>query len=436
MRSLVKKLLYLVIDGAPDRVTDTPTSLEKARKPHLDQLAREGICGAMYTIAKGVAPESDAAVFALLGYDPEKYYTGRGPLEALGVGLELREGYEVAFRANFATIREDTLEIVDRRCGRDLTSEEARALAEALDGMELGIYDAYARVIATVGHRAVVVIGSRSRKLSDNVSNTDPAYVRSGKISVAAKMYEKRIATCVPLDNSEEAKVTAELVNRFTKLAIEKLRRHPVNLERERRGKLKANAVLLRDAGAYLPKPPKISEVYRGLRFAAVAEMPVEKGIARAVGMEVAEVPPPTPDKVRDYAQRLETVLRLLRNYDVVYVHLKGPDEPGHDGNLEGKVRAIEAVDQYFVKPLLENVDLSEVAILVTSDHATPYTVRTHTDDPVPVVLCYRGLTPDPVQVFTEKECVEKGSLGVLEHGWLLLRRVLELTHLLPRETS
>ncbi|RLE55602.1 MAG: phosphonopyruvate decarboxylase [Thermoprotei archaeon] len=427
------KLIYLVIDGAPDRVVDSPTALEVAKKENLDRLAKEGVCGCMYTIGRGIAPESDTAVFSILGYDPEKYYTGRGPIEALGAGIEIREGFEVAFRANFATIREDILEILDRRCGRDLASDEARELARALDGLELGMYDGYARVIATVGHRAVVVIGSRSHRLSDNVSNTDPAYVRCGKISVAAKTYEKRIAECKPLDDSREARVTAELVNRFTRLAITILSKHPVNVRRERLGKLKANAILLRDAGAALPKVPKLSEVYGGLKFGAVAEMPVEKGIAKLLGMEVAEVPPPTEDKVRDYAQRLEATLELLERCDVVYVHLKGPDEPGHDGSLERKARAIELIDQYYVKPLIGHVNLDEVAILVTSDHATPYTVKAHTDDPVPILVRAPSIEPDQVTRFTEKECCQKGSLGVLEHGWELLPRVLSLVGMLRK---
>ncbi len=419
------KLVYLVIDGAADSPSDPRTSLEAARTPGLDRLAAMSVCGLMYPISRGVAPESDAAVLALLGYDPHAHYTGRGPLEALGADIEIREGYEVAFRANFATIDEGTLEILDRRVGRSLGSEEARELAKALDGMELGVYDGYARVKATVGHRAVVVVGSASHRLSDEVDNTDPAYARVGKISVARPTFDKRVAECKPLSNTPEARATAELVNAFTRRAIEVLSRHPVNERRARRGLPKANAILLRDAGGSLPRVEPIAKRF-GLRFGAVVEMPVERGIAKLLGMRVAEVGEPTGDRARDYGVRLEATLSLLREVDAVYVHLKGPDEPGHDGLADAKAGAIEAIDAFYVSPLLERVDLDETAFIVTADHATPPSAKAHTGDPVPVMIRLPGVKPDGVRRFTERECA-RGSLGVIEHGWELLPTFVKL---------
>ncbi len=418
------KLIYLVLDGAADRLADKVTSYELARKPLLDLLARAGECGMMYTIGKGIAPESDGAVMSILGYDPHKEYTGRGPIEAVGAGLTLREGYEVAFRANFATVDPNTYRVIDRRVGRSLRTEEAKELAKAVDGIDLGKYGGYAKVAATVGHRAVVIIGSRERRLSDNVENVDPAYRKVGKISVAVKGFKPYIRWCKPLDDSEEAKVTAELVNTFVKKAIEILDNHPVNRERAARGELKANAILLRDAGGAIPKVEPVRSKY-GLSFGAVAEMPVEIGISRILGMDVAKVPPPTEDKRRDYEIRLNATLDLLRKNDVVYVHLKGPDEPGHDGDIKRKVKAIEEIDRYFVAKLLPLIDIRETAILITSDHATPPSVKAHTDDPVPLVLVAGGLRPDGTLKLTEKECV-KGTLGVIEHGWELLPRLLK----------
>ncbi len=418
------KLIYFIIDGAADSPNNV-TSLEKAVKPALDSLTPKGKCGLMYTIGKGIAPESDSAVFSILGYDPHKHYIGRGPVEALGAGLDLKPGYEVAFRANFATIDPKTLRIIDRRCGRDLESSEAAELAKSINGLELGLYDGYAKVAATVGHRGVVIIGSRTYKLSDNVGNTDPAYVKVGKISIAAKKFEMKLTECKPLDDSIEAKRTAELVNTFTRKVIEILDNHPVNVERELKGKLKANVMLLRDAGGEIVKVKPINEMY-GMRFVAVAEMPVEKGIARLVGMDIAEVPPPTEDKKADYENRLETTLKLLERYDAVYVHLKGPDEPGHDGDLERKVKAIELIDKYFTKPLLESIDLGSTAIIVTSDHATPWTHKAHTDDPVPVLVYIPGIGGDGIERFTEKDC-RNGSLGLIEHGWHLLPMVVKM---------
>lgn len=419
-----RKLIYLVIDGAADRLSDPVTSLELANKPGLDYIARNGLCGLMYPIAKGVAPESDAAVLSILGYEPEKIYPGRGPLEALGAGVEFKPGYEVAFRANFATIDPGTLTIVDRRVGRSLSTNEAVELAKAINGLRLGIHDGYVKVKATVGHRAVVVIGSGERRLSSNVSNNDPAYVRRGLISEAAKSFENKLRDVEPLDDTAEAKAAAQLANEFVKKAISILSEHPVNKSRRSRGLLPANALLIRDAGCELPTVEPLQLKY-GRRFAVIAEMPVELGIGRFLKAYVREVSPPVGNPEYDYSIRLEATLELLKDNDVVYVHLKGPDEPGHDGDVELKVEKIESIDKYFVQRLLNSID-SDVAILVTADHATPPSVKAHTDDPVPVALYYKGIVMDKAAGFTEKEC-SKGSLGVIEHGWLLLDRVLKI---------
>ena len=421
---MAKHLLYLVLDGVADSLKDPITTLEKAHKPGLDTIARNGVCGLMYPIAKDVAPESDAAVLSILGYDPHKYYTGRGPLEALGAGLEFREGYEVAFRANFATVEPRTLKLIDRRVGRSLATEEAHELAKTIDNMELGKYGGYARVKATIGHRAVVIIGSREHRLSANVGNSDPAYIRKGLISIAVKTYEPVLKEIEPLDNTVEAQITAELANIFSKKVVEILDKHPINKARRERGLLPANAILLRDAGDRLPKADPLPKKY-GLSFALVAEMPVELGIGRALGAYVEEVPPPTGDPGKDYRVRLDVTLKLLRKYNIVYVHLKGPDEPGHDGDFELKRRRIENIDKYFVKPFLEEMP-SDTAILVTADHATPPSLKAHSGDPVPVALWYPGVKADNVDTFTEKACM-KGRLGVFEHGWQLLPRIIDL---------
>ncbi len=422
---MLMRLIYLVLDGAADRIIDSPTAYEVADKPNLDSIARMGKAGLVYTIGRGIAPESDAAVLSILGYDPHKYYTGRGPLEALGVGITIREGYEVAFRANFATVLGDGVTLVDRRVGRNLSTVEATILAEAVDGLDLGVFEGYSMVKATVGHRAVVVIGSRRFKLSDNVSNTDPAYIKRGRISVAVHDFKPEVVECTPLDGSSEAYRTARLVNVFTRKSFEILDKHPVNIERTRKGLLKANIVLLRDSGGRLPTVKPIREVY-GMPLAAVAEMPVEKGIARLLKMRVMEVPPPTSDKRSDYQIRLEAALKALREDGSVYVHLKGPDEPAHDGDFERKVKAIEDIDKYFIGPLLDNISIENTAIIVTSDHATPPKVKSHTDDPVPLVVAAGWIECDGIRRFSEKECA-KGSLGIIEHGWQILPTIIRI---------
>ncbi|MEM4032084.1 MAG: alkaline phosphatase family protein, partial [Zestosphaera sp.] len=404
----------------------TSTSLSMAKKPYLDLLARAGACGAVYTVGKGVAPESDAAVMIILGYDPHTSYTGRGPLEAVGAGVSFVEGREVAFRANFATVDPSSKKLVDRRVGRSLSTEEARELAEALDGLKLSTHGGYVKVKATVGHRAVVVIGSDVMPLSDEVDNTDPAYKKVGAISVAEKSFQPYIKKSTPLSPTLSAQVTADLVNEFTLRSIEILDKHPINRAREERGLLKANVILVRDAGSKLPKLTPISKLFNA-SFGSITEMPVENGIARLLGMRAAEMPPPTEDKASDYSIRLSATLKLLKEVDVVYVHLKGPDEPGHDGDLHGKIKSIEDIDKFYVKELIDSIDLREVAILVTADHATPPSIRAHTDDPVPLLLVGGRIKPDEVLRLEEKTCYELGSIGVLSHGWEILPKILDM---------
>ena len=424
------KLLYLVIDGVADSLEDPITSLEKATKPGLDTIATNGLCGAMYSVSKGIAPESDEAVISILGYDPHNVYPGGGVIEALGAGLSIREDYEIYFRANFATIDSSSRRIIDRRVGRSLTTRESRELASALNGLELGKYGGYANVKATVGHRAVVVIGSREHKLSPMVSNNDPAYVRKGLMSVAVEDFQPILKRIEPLDDSVEANIAAELANVFVEKAIEILENHPINKERVARGEPPANAILLRDAGSKLPRVQSINEKY-GCRVCVIAEMPVEIGIGRMLGADVIEIEPPTGNPAKDYELRLETTIKALEKYDLVYVHLKGPDEPGHDGDIEGKIRKIEEIDRFYIQPLISKKP-NDLSILVTSDHATPPSRRSHSDDPVPIALWVPGVEPDSVKKFTERECL-KGSLGLISEGFKLLPYVYEKYLVLKR---
>ncbi len=412
------KLVYIVLDGAPDGLNVDARALELSHKPNIDSLASRCLCGLMHPVGPGVAPESDVAVLSLLGYEPDRYYTGRGPLEALGAGIPFSDGW-LALRANFATVDPVSLKIIDRRVGRGLHSWEARELAKALDGMKLGNGRAEVIFKATVSHRGVLVVKHLDYKLSAMISNTDPAYERRGPISVALPSYEPYIKPSKPLADTLEAKLAAELVNEFTVKAIEVLENHPINKARESSGKLKANAVLLRDAGDRRPPTEPIRERF-GLKFACIAEMPVEVGIARALDMRIAEV---NVEKVGSRKELLELEAKLtlkeLEESEAVYVHLKGPDEPGHDGDLEGKIKAIEDIDRYFFKNILDKLNLEDTLVIVTSDHSTPWTLKAHSEDPVPVMLSNPKL-PERRNSFNEKEC-RQGTLGVIEAGYKLL---------------
>lgn len=425
--TLSRKLLYVVVDGMADRPLDELgglTPLEYADTPSMDRLAKLGLTGLMYTVERGIAPESDVAVLSILGYDPHLYHTGRGVLEAVGAGLEFKDGY-LALRCNFATVGGDW-ELIDRRVGRSLSTEEAAELGKAInEEVKLESHPADFEFKTTIGHRAVLVIKGRGIKLSSKITNTDPAYVKVEGMGVAASKPERRVKRCEPLVDEPEAKASADLVNEFTEKSRRVLEKHPINVRREAEGKLKANVVLARDAGDRLPGLFSLEERY-GVKFSCLADMPVEKGIAKLAGMEVVELPPSTGRFKEDYELRVEEALKALEGHDAVYVHLKGPDEPGHDGDARRKAAAIEAVDKLFLTPLLERVSLEEALICVTSDHATPCSLRGHSDDPVPILIAGGDVKPDSVEKFSERECA-KGGLGVLERGVELMPKLISM---------
>jgi len=409
----LKKLLYVVLDGVGDRphpLLGGKTPLQYAHKPNIDRLAEEGVTGLVYTVGEGIAPESDVAVLSILGYDPFAHHVGRGVLEALGAGFDFEDGW-LALRCNFATVDRD-LTIVDRRCGRTLTTSEAAELAEAINE-EVELERATFTFKSTIGHRGVLVIRRLDGPLSGNITNTDPAYERLGGLGVAKDKGEAKVAKCRPLDESPEAAMAARLVNEFTVKAIEVLDRHPMNSERRRRGLLPANAILCRDAGHERPRLKSINELY-GLKMACLAEMPVERGIAMAAGMEVISIPPMLGKAEVDYRLRAESSLEALYKYDGVYAHLKGPDEPGHDGDPLRKAKSIEDIDEYFFEAVVKDLNLEEVLVVVTSDHATPCTLRAHSDDPVPILMAGGGVEPDEVDKFDEESC-RRGAMGTIK---------------------
>jgi 2,3-bisphosphoglycerate-independent phosphoglycerate mutase len=407
-----KHLLYVLLDGLGDlpvKDFNGKTPLEAAKTPNLDSIASKARMGSVYTVGKGIAPESDVAVISMLGYDPAKTYTGRGPIEAFGSGMDMEDG-DLAVRCNFATV-DSSLKIMDRRCGRSLSTEESRKLAEAINrGVKLRSHEATFQFRATVGHRGVLLIKPKSGKLSGNISNTDPAYLKMEGLGLAVAKYENRIAQCKPLDRTKGAKAAAELLQEFTEKSHALLASHPLNASRKAAGKLPANAILSRDAGSRLPKFEPVLSKY-GIEFASMVEMPVERGIALLCGMDLVEMPPPSGNLKADYTKRAAQASELLQTYGAVYVHIKGPDEPAHDGDCPGKRRSIEQIDAYFFGNL--KVDPENVVIVVTADHSTPCTLHSHSDDPVPLMVSGAGIKADGQCRFGEGVAAN-GSLGML----------------------
>jgi 2,3-bisphosphoglycerate-independent phosphoglycerate mutase len=409
--------VLVILDGVGDRPnpdTGGMSPVEAAQTPQLDGLIRRGQVGQVVVVGPGVAPESDAGVFALLGYDPVTDSPGRGVLEALGAEVPLGPG-DVALRLNFATADGDGT-ILDSRVGRSLSTGEARDLAAGVTRANLladrGIR---AEVRATVGHRGVLWLHpTEGGSLSPNVSNADPFYEKVGGMGQARRPEHPKILPVEPLDSSSESRRTADALNLFLDRARGVLGGHRVNARRAMGGKKIANALLVRNAGSMPSTPPQPFAERYGVAGAALTEMPVERGIARVLGLEDRYVGPMGPDRDAGYQERARVTRELAGRFPFVYVHLKGPDEPGHDGNAGLKREIVEAIDRSFFGPFLDGLDLGHVRVAVTADHATPAILKAHSDDPVPLVLSGAGVTPVPSgssEKFGETAAA-KGSLG------------------------
>ena len=377
------KGLLLIMDGLGD-IGKTP--LEAAQKENMDEMAKEGSLGFFISVGAGIPSGSDVAHLYLLGYTLEDY-PGRGPLEALGRGINLREG-EIAFRANLATIKDGV--VVDRRVGRiptELNREITKAISHiTIDGVEF-------EYKTTMEHRGVVIM--RGKGLSDKISDVDPH-----KTGVSIKKAKA-------LDGSEEAKRTAELVNKYVEEVAQRLKDVDINKEREAKGKLPGNAILLRGAGMYRKVKP--FEEKFGVKAACIAGGALYKGVAKYLGFDVIEVEGATGDKHTNLKAKAEAALRAKETHDIVFLHVKATDSFSHDGDWEGKKWMIERVDKEIVSRVKDKFD----AIIITGDHSTPCSYKEHSGHYVPLLAYGKNVRKDETKAFSEKEAM-KGGLGVL----------------------
>jgi 2,3-bisphosphoglycerate-independent phosphoglycerate mutase len=418
-------ILYVCLDGLgddPHPALDGRTPLEAADTPNLDALASQGRTGTVVTVGPGIAPESDIGVFGILGYDPSEEHPGRGVLEALGIGMDFADG-DLAYRINFATC--DWPDIVDRRVGRDLSSEEAHALAAEVNE-QLRLPGATFELAATIEHRGALVIRSSEGPLSANVTNTDPAYRREGHLGVALETFEPVVSTATALDDTAEAARAADLTNAFVEGAAQLLDASPVNEERRARGSLPGNLILTRDAGDHRPRLQPIRDRF-GWGWGCFVEMPVERGISLALGMDAVDAPRLDPmgfgpAAEEAYAVWADLAAEALDAYQALYVHIKGPDVPAHDGRAQDKRQVIEAIDRAFFGEVLPRLHLQRTVVGVLADHATSCVRKAHTADPVPLVLAGGPFTADGTTSYGEHACAE-GSLGELR-GVEVLRTV------------
>lgn len=396
------KSLLIVCDGMGDRLTNGKTPLEAAKTPNMDFLAKEGICGIMDTVCTGTRPGSDTSHLSLFGYDPFEVYTGRGPFEAHGAGLELKKG-DVAFRANFASLKDGL--IADRRAGRE--EEGLEELSKELEGMEFdGVKVLFKRC---KGHRAVIVL--RGKDLSCAVSETDPE-------ELGVSPLKSR-----PLDKDPKSAKTAQVLNKFTDKAREVLDKSAVNKKRVSKGMLPANIILARGVGMQ-PDLQPFEERY-GIKAACVSATSLIIGVCKALGMEIIDVPEANGHVDSNIGKKAEAAINALEKYDLVFLHIKGTDEASHDGNFAAKAAMLERVDKDVIGPILKKVDLKNTTIVLTADHSTPLRLKQHSADPVPLVI-FGDVRTDDVSKYSERTCAKGGLLRIC--GRNLMGTILDIS--------
>jgi 2,3-bisphosphoglycerate-independent phosphoglycerate mutase len=381
--------LLLIADGLGDRAVrelGDKTPLEAANTPTLDRLAEECESGLMDPIGPGIRGGSDTGHLALLGYNPYEYYPGRGPFEALGIGMEVRPG-DLAFRCNFTSV-DDDLVVTDRRAGR--ISEGTAELAAALNGMQIEDVTAYFK--ESIAHRAALVL--RGPGLGSNVSETDPH-------EAGVKVWEAK-STVEGDDASEKA---ARVLNEFTRRSFEILNAHPINNARREQGLPPANIALARGVGMSPDIPP--FDPLHGVKSACIVEVGLVKGLGKYLGMDVIDVQGSTASLDTDTEAMGNAVIAALRDHDFILCNVKGPDVAGHDGNARGKVEIIEKIDA-MVDQIIRAVD-GKLIIAFSGDHSTPVSYGDHTGEPCPILFWGPTVRRDLVSQFGETAATQGG---------------------------
>jgi len=390
----------------PDLAGKTP--LEAATTINMDMLAKNGIMGQVISVGKGIAPESDIAVFNMLGYKfQHSDYAGRGVVEAIGIGIDFKDG-DLALRGNFATL-DNERKIIDRRAGRKIEREDVKEISKEIE-KEIKFSNPNTSVVIapTVGHRVTVRLRD-SNPLSSEISNTDPAYARVDGMGIAKAVSDfMKIEKCIPLEQTENAISAANLVNEFTEQSLEIMKKSDVNKRRSQKNKKLLNSILLRDAGNKYPDVKPINDLH-SMNFSCIVDMPVEVGISNILKMKAFNA-----GGLTDYEKKASIAAQAMDTENAIYVHLKGPDEFGHDGDAIGKMKNIEEIDKRFFGTLLDHIDVSKIAVMISADHSTPCIYKGHSDDPVPLLISGDMISNDSTQRFTEIES-KKGMIGLIE---------------------
>lgn len=388
------KYILLVPDGFADDPLpewNGKTPKMRANTPHLDALAKRALIGAVWTVPPDMYPGSDVANMAILGYDPRRYYTGRGPLEALAMGISLEEE-DVAFRCSL--ISTDGERILDHSAG-NISNEEAHPLIRLVDE-KLGTR--YWRFFPGVGYRHVMVW----HEGPTDVRCTPPH-------DVVGEQWTKHL----PVGEGEEK------LRRLIEDSLNLLDDHPINRRRRDEGKAPANMIWPWGQGI-APKLPSFA-LRHGVTGAVVAEVDLMKGIGRAAGLEAPTVPGATGYLHTDYRALGAWALRMLDRHDFVFVHVEAPDEAGHQGDPEAKVWSLEQIDEHIVAQLVDGLREHDYRMLVLPDHATPVAIRTHRAGAVPFMLYDSRDDLSRGSAFTFDESAVEEAKRRIDEGWRLI---------------
>jgi 2,3-bisphosphoglycerate-independent phosphoglycerate mutase len=397
-----KKYIVLIGDGMADRPIDELgglTPLKAAHTPNMDFLASKGIIGKVKTIPEGLPPGSDVANLSILGYDPAKYYTGRAPLEAASIGVQLKDN-DVAYRCNLVTLKFDkskTHAIMEDYSAGHISTEEAKELVKSLkkelENENIAFYSG-------VSYRHLMVWQNGSLNI-DCVPPHD--------------ILEKDITDYLPVGDRDH--VLRELMRR----SVDILERHPINIERIKKGKRPANSIWLWGQGKR-PQMPKYEEKY-GIKGALVSAVDLTKGLGIYAGFEILKVPGVTGWLDTNYLGKAEYSLKALENVDFVYIHVEAPDEAGHSGNYKDKIRAIEDFDKFVVGTVIKGLKkrFKNYRILLMPDHATPIEVRTHTDEPVPFVIYDNCDEQNNEKVTYDESITIRQDIIIIDKGYKLM---------------
>lgn len=392
------KIVVILGDGMADYPDEQGlTPLMQADKPHIDALAKVSEVGLCRTVPEGMKPGSDTANLSVIGYDPKRYYTGRSPLEALSIGIALRDD-DLTYRANLVTLSgaptdKDTT-MVDYSAGEISTAEAAEligCLAEKL-GLDGCLYTG-------VSYRHCLVV---------------PHGKPAGELTPPHDITGKAVAPYLPQDR--------RLLD-LTERAYALLRDHPVNVKRRNAGKHTADALWFWGEG----KKPMLDPFREkfGLTGAVISAVDLLKGIGIGAGLDSIDIEGATGTLDTNYDGKAQAAIDALQNHDYVYIHLEGPDECGHQGDRSGKITAIERIDRRIVAPVKAALDAggAPYRMLVIPDHATPLRLRTHVGDPVPYVLYDSEHAVEGVATYNEQTAAATGR--TIPHGCDLIKRLI-----------